>query len=220
MQPNQGNIIAETTREGATTYARVFPSAGSMAASLCLTGHGQTTLSPKDHDVPAIGEAIAIGRAVEDLGKQLAEAWQERVMTKVDYDLRQIARGRPTKYHTQPEPDDDILEEFYAALGKAYLQDIANIMQVSVPEGASPPVPAKSNDIEGLVEEIAQEIETAKASGVPNDTIPGRDGDSIALIEIQGGVFLPVAVRPDDAPWLNQFLNQHGQEVATEPRTI
>ncbi|MCI3278298.1 dsRBD fold-containing protein [Streptomyces cylindrosporus] len=50
-----------------TTKARVVLDTGTTT----LTGHGTAHCSPADTDVPEIGDELAAGRALYDLGRQL-----------------------------------------------------------------------------------------------------------------------------------------------------
>jgi len=53
-----------------TTKARVVVDTGTTA----LTGHGVAHCNPADTDVPGIGDELAAGRAMHDLGRQLVDA--------------------------------------------------------------------------------------------------------------------------------------------------
>ncbi|MFD8217882.1 dsRBD fold-containing protein [Streptomyces sp. NPDC059697] len=50
-----------------TTRARVVVNTGTTT----LTGHGAARCNPADSDVPEIGDELAAGRAMHDLGRQL-----------------------------------------------------------------------------------------------------------------------------------------------------
>jgi hypothetical protein len=50
-----------------TTKARVVVNTGTTT----LTGHGAAHCNPEDADVPEIGDELAAGRAMHDLGQQL-----------------------------------------------------------------------------------------------------------------------------------------------------
>ncbi|WP_326648135.1 MULTISPECIES: DUF1876 domain-containing protein [unclassified Streptomyces] len=52
-----------------TTKARVVLDTGATA----LTGHGVAHRNPGDTDVPEIGDELAAGRAMRDLGQQLVD---------------------------------------------------------------------------------------------------------------------------------------------------
>ncbi|MEV0175919.1 DUF1876 domain-containing protein [Streptomyces sp. NPDC050803] len=56
--------------EEGTTKARVVVDTGSTS----LTGHGTAHRNPADQDVPEIGDELAAGRALHDLGGQLVAA--------------------------------------------------------------------------------------------------------------------------------------------------
>ncbi|MFF4837476.1 DUF1876 domain-containing protein [Streptomyces sp. NPDC001315] len=53
--------------EEGTTKARVVLNTGTSE----LTGHGAAHRNPADTDVPEIGDELAAGRAMRDLGRQL-----------------------------------------------------------------------------------------------------------------------------------------------------
>ncbi len=53
--------------DGGTTKARVVIDTGTAV----LTGRGAAHRNPADPDVPEIGDELAAGRAMQDLGRQL-----------------------------------------------------------------------------------------------------------------------------------------------------
>ncbi|MFF2502751.1 DUF1876 domain-containing protein [Streptomyces sp. NPDC058067] len=55
------------SEEDRTTKARVEVDTGKTK----LTGHGSARCAPQDRDVPAIGDELAAGRAMENLAEQL-----------------------------------------------------------------------------------------------------------------------------------------------------
>ncbi|MFJ1733425.1 DUF1876 domain-containing protein [Streptomyces sp. NPDC088254] len=55
--------------EEGTTKARVVLDTGTTE----LTGHGEAHRNPVDTDVPEIGDELAAGRALHDLGRQLVD---------------------------------------------------------------------------------------------------------------------------------------------------
>ena len=55
--------------EEGTTKARVVLNTGTTE----LTGHGAAHRNPADMDVPEIGDELAAGRALHDLGRQLVD---------------------------------------------------------------------------------------------------------------------------------------------------
>ncbi|GGT01220.1 DUF1876 domain-containing protein [Streptomyces chromofuscus] len=55
--------------EDGTTKARVVLNTGTNE----FTGHGAAHRNPTDRDVPEIGDELAAGRAMHDLGRQLVE---------------------------------------------------------------------------------------------------------------------------------------------------
>lgn len=54
--------------EGATKARAVLDTATTQ-----FTGHGDAHRNPVDPDVPAIGDELAAGRALDDLGRQLLD---------------------------------------------------------------------------------------------------------------------------------------------------
>ena len=58
-----------------TTKARVVLNTGTTE----LTGHGAAHRNPADTDVPEIGDELAAGRAMHDLGRQLVSAAQRDI---------------------------------------------------------------------------------------------------------------------------------------------
>lgn len=46
-----------------------------------FTGRGEAHRSPHDSDVPRIGDELAAGRALHDLGRQLLQATEEDIET-------------------------------------------------------------------------------------------------------------------------------------------
>ncbi|KAB1139870.1 DUF1876 domain-containing protein [Streptomyces luteolifulvus] len=65
--------------EQGTTKARVVLDTGTTV----LTGHGAAHRNPVDADVPEIGDELAAGRAMHDLGRQLVDI-AERDIEGVD----------------------------------------------------------------------------------------------------------------------------------------
>lgn len=55
--------------EDGTTKARAVLDTGTSV----LTGHGVAHRNPADQDVPEIGDELAAGRAMQDLGHQLVD---------------------------------------------------------------------------------------------------------------------------------------------------
>lgn len=51
-------------------------------------GIGKAVCGRKDHYVSAIGEGIALGRALEDLGQKIAVVWNARSMTEKQFQER------------------------------------------------------------------------------------------------------------------------------------
>ncbi|MFC5241864.1 DUF1876 domain-containing protein [Streptomyces atrovirens] len=69
--------------EERTTKARAVIDTGTTV----LTGHGTARRNPADADVPEIGDELAAGRAVQDLGRQLLDI--------AERDVRGTATRRP-----------------------------------------------------------------------------------------------------------------------------
>ncbi|MEV0696262.1 DUF1876 domain-containing protein [Streptomyces sp. NPDC050388] len=55
--------------DGRVTRARAVVDTGTTV----LTGHGATRRNPADAEVPEIGDELAAGRALQDLGRQLVD---------------------------------------------------------------------------------------------------------------------------------------------------
>ncbi|KQX67350.1 MULTISPECIES: DUF1876 domain-containing protein [unclassified Streptomyces] len=81
------------------TKARVVLDTGTKQ----LTGHGAAHRNPVDPDVPEIGDELAAGRALYDLGRQLVEV--------ADRDLERMnspengRRAGPSSDRTVPTPE-------------------------------------------------------------------------------------------------------------------
>lgn len=73
--------------EGGTTKAEVVLDTGHGS----LTGHGVAQRNPADENVPEIGDELAAGRALNDLGRQL--------VTNARQDIREMSPSEP-----EPEP--------------------------------------------------------------------------------------------------------------------
>jgi hypothetical protein len=58
-----------------TTKARVVLDTGTTS----LTGHGAAHCNPADTDVPEIGDELAVGRALNDLGRQLVTVAEQDI---------------------------------------------------------------------------------------------------------------------------------------------
>ncbi|MDN3027931.1 DUF1876 domain-containing protein [Streptomyces sp. S.PB5] len=58
-----------------TTKARVVLDTGTTS----LTGHGAAHCNPADSDVPEIGDELAAGRALNDLGRQLVTVAEQDI---------------------------------------------------------------------------------------------------------------------------------------------
>jgi hypothetical protein len=56
--------------------------------ALPVVGHGVARLNPHDADIPEIGDEVAVGRALADLGKNLLDVAQS--------DIEDIAVGEAT----------------------------------------------------------------------------------------------------------------------------
>ncbi|MET7639917.1 DUF1876 domain-containing protein [Streptomyces sp. NPDC005438] len=61
------NVRLYLREEGTRTTARVVL----QTADGALTGHGVARRNPEDTEVPAIGEELSAGRALDDLARQL-----------------------------------------------------------------------------------------------------------------------------------------------------
>lgn len=67
-------MISLTTRVGTDTIVTVAADEDTVLADLNLSGTGVARLRPGDFDVPVTGERIAMGRAIQDFGRQVEEA--------------------------------------------------------------------------------------------------------------------------------------------------
>lgn len=69
-------MIAITSRVGNDTIVTVAadPAHDTLTSDLGITGHGVARLRPGDFDVPATGQRIALGRAIQDYGAQVEAA--------------------------------------------------------------------------------------------------------------------------------------------------
>ncbi|AJT63794.1 DUF1876 domain-containing protein [Streptomyces chattanoogensis] len=73
------------SEENGTTKARVELDTGTIA----LTGHGIARCSPQDVDVPVIGDELAAGRAMHDLGSKLIQV--------ADHDMAGVGAPPPER---------------------------------------------------------------------------------------------------------------------------
>lgn len=81
-----------------TTKARVVLNTGTTE----LTGHGAAHRNPADTDVPEVGDELAAGRAMHDLGRQLVDIAQRDIEG-----LGTAATGRSARPETGwPMPDE------------------------------------------------------------------------------------------------------------------
>lgn len=69
------NVRLHLFEDEGTTKARVVLNTGTTK----LTGHGAAHRNPVDTDVPEIGDELAAGRAMRDLGLQLVGAAQRDI---------------------------------------------------------------------------------------------------------------------------------------------
>lgn len=69
-----------------TTTARVVLDTGTTA----LTGHGSAHCHPADMNVPEIGDELAVGRAMNDLGRQL--------LSTAERDIEGVSALRPNTH--------------------------------------------------------------------------------------------------------------------------
>lgn len=81
------NVIL--TRDGLATRAEVFADPGSIAYPERLTGVGEARCNPGDLYNQAVGDGIAVGRAMSDFGRQLVERWESRsVCNEVEFTIQ------------------------------------------------------------------------------------------------------------------------------------
>lgn len=62
-------MLFNATHQGRTTTVTVFAEDGSALAG--MTGAGIARCRPEDVLIPEVGEAIALGRAIQDLGSKV-----------------------------------------------------------------------------------------------------------------------------------------------------
>lgn len=79
---NDWHITIHLSENRAQTDARATLSAGDRE----LHGHGEAHRSPYDSDIPRIGDELAAGRALMDLGRQLLRETEQDI---------EIAEGHP-----------------------------------------------------------------------------------------------------------------------------
>jgi hypothetical protein len=69
------HITIHLNEDRAQTGARAVLTAGDRA----LYGHGEAHRSPYDSDIPRIGDELAAGRALMDLGRQLLRETEQDI---------------------------------------------------------------------------------------------------------------------------------------------
>lgn len=77
MHTRTWKVEIRLTEDDGTTKARAELQSESGATR--LTGHGQAQVSPRDPDVPEIGDELAASRALKDLAHQLLETTAEDI---------------------------------------------------------------------------------------------------------------------------------------------
>jgi len=75
---------AKTTTTGRTTIVTVHPARGSVCEQLGVVGEGQAKCRHQDFFNAETGYIIALGRAVQDMGKNIENLGHERVVSKTD----------------------------------------------------------------------------------------------------------------------------------------
>lgn len=66
-------MIALTTVNGLVTTVEVSAEPGTMTADLPIIGVGVARCRPEDLFIGAVGERIALGRAIQDFGRRVEE---------------------------------------------------------------------------------------------------------------------------------------------------
>ena len=74
-------MLAKTTFDGRTTVVEVSADEESLTFPEGITGVGSALCRKSDVFDPKTGEGIALGRAIEDFGRQVAAKWDARVIT-------------------------------------------------------------------------------------------------------------------------------------------
>ena len=70
--------------DGNITRVEVFAGPSSDLALLGITGRGEARCRPEDSFSETTGQLIAIGRAIQDFGRQVTEFGDSTVVTKAD----------------------------------------------------------------------------------------------------------------------------------------
>ena len=85
MSEHGGSAAMEHTNDWHVTI-HLFEDRGETGARALLTGgdrelrgHGEAHCSPYDSDVPRIGDELAVGRALMDLGRQLLRETEQDI---------------------------------------------------------------------------------------------------------------------------------------------
>lgn len=69
-----------------------------------IVGVGEASCSSQDHFVEKIGQRIALGRAIQDLGKKMESRWDARVVTKEELAERKRLQEERRRVEPDPEP--------------------------------------------------------------------------------------------------------------------
>lgn len=75
-------MLADIAHQGRTTTVTVIAEPGSICQG--LSGTGVARCRPEDVFVPEVGEAIALGRAIQDLGRQVEQDGVECSYSEAD----------------------------------------------------------------------------------------------------------------------------------------
>ena len=78
-------MISSTSRSGRVISVEVSAEIGSTIYADGLVGKGHAVCRKEDHFVQGIGERIALGRAMQDLGAQLEAKWSALSVTQAAY---------------------------------------------------------------------------------------------------------------------------------------
>jgi len=79
-------MLAQTTTTGCVTTVEVSADEKSITFSEGITGVGSAKCRKADVFDKQTGEGIALGRAIEDFGRQVTARWEARVVTNDEFD--------------------------------------------------------------------------------------------------------------------------------------
>lgn len=78
-------MISLTSVEGTTTTVEVAADEGTLLADSNIVGRGVARTSPGDVFDPEVGRIIALGRAIQDFGRQVEADGEAAVVSKAEF---------------------------------------------------------------------------------------------------------------------------------------